>query len=402
MRRRTVLKAISGGAAALAVPSLALSQSRPIKIGQVTDYSGVYRDINGPGEEFAIKLAIQDFNGGKVLGRPVELLTGDHLNKADVASDIAKRFLEVEKVDMMIPSGSSVAALAAHTMARDKGVITNMTSSAAVNFTEQDCSPYGFHWQVDSYAYPRSSVIASGEYARKKWFFISLDNVFGHTSTPVCVAAVQEAGGQVVGTVWHPLNTTDFASFIAQAQSSSADVVVFNSAGTDLIRSLKQAREFGVWQSGQFVVAPILVYTDILAAGLEVAQGMRFADGFYWDANDATRAFAKRFEEKMGRAPGGSHGQVYAAVTHYLQAVDAAKTTETKAVAARMRSQPITSRFWTNTSIRPNGRVVYDLNLMRVKTPAQSKGKFDVAEVFGTVPGDKVFKPLAKTECKLI
>jgi branched-chain amino acid transport system substrate-binding protein len=402
MRRRTLIKTLTGGAAAFALPGLALSQTRPLKIGQLTDYTGAYRDNCGPGEEFAIRLAIQDFNNGKVLGRPIELLVADHLNKADVSTDIAKKWLEADKIDMLLPSGSSVAALAAHSLAREKGVITNITSSAAVNFTEQDCSPLGFHWQVDSYAYPRSAVLASGEYAAKKWFFISIDNVFGHTSTPVCVTAVQEAGGKVVGTVKHPINTTDFASFIAQAQASRADVVVFLTAGSDLIRALKQAREFGVWDSGQFVVAPILVYTDILAAGLQVAQGMRFADGFYWNANDATRAFAKRFQEKEGRAPGGSHAQAYAAVTHYLQAVEAAKTTDSKAVAARMKSQPITSRFWSNASIRPNGRVAYDLHSMRVKTPAQSKGKFDVADVVGTIPGDKVFKPLAKTECKLV
>ena len=402
MRRRDLIKTLGGGAAAFAMPGLALSQTQPLKIGELTDYTGVYRDINGPGEEFAIQLAIKDFNNGKVLGRPIELVVGDHLNKADVASDIAKRWLEVDKIDMLVPSGSSVAALAAHSLAREKGVITNITSAAAVNFTEQDCSPFGFHWQVDSYAYPRSAVLASGDYAKKKWYFISIDNVFGHTSTPVCVAAVQEAGGQVVGTVKHPINTTDFASFIAQAQASRADVVVFLTAGSDLVRALKQAREFGVWAAGQFVVAPILVYNDILAAGLEVTQGMRFADGFYWNTNDATRAFAKRFQDKMGRAPGGSHGQVYAAVTHYLQAVEAVKTTDSKAVASRMKSQPITTPFWTNASIRPNGRVVYDLNLMKVKTPAESKGKFDVAEVLGSVAGDKVFKPLAKTDCKLV
>ncbi|SDZ70360.1 branched-chain amino acid transport system substrate-binding protein [Variovorax sp. YR266] len=402
MQRRSLLKTLSGGAAVLAMPGLTLGQTQPIKIGQLTDYTGVYRDINGPGEEHAIQLAIRDFNQGKVLGRPIELVTGDHLNKADVASDIAKRWLDVEKIGMLLLGGSSVAALAVQSLAREKGAITNITSAAAVNFTEQDCSPYGFHWQVDSYAYARSAVVAAGADAKKRWFFISIDNVFGHTATPVCAAAVQESGGQVVGAVRHPINTTDYASFITQAQAARADVVVFLSAGTDLIRSLKQAREFGVFAAGKTVVAPILVYTDILAAGLDVAQGMRFADGYYWNVNDATRAFAKRYQEKMGSAPGSSHAQAYAAATHYLQAVQAVKGTDVKAVAEQMRKQPITSSFWNNASIRQNGRVVYDLNLMRVLTPAQSKGKFDVAEVFGAVTGDKVFKPLKQTECKLV
>ncbi|CAN5724538.1 ABC transporter substrate-binding protein [soil metagenome] len=402
MQRRDLLKTISGGAAALAIPGLALSQTRPVKIGQLTDYTGIYRDTNGPGEEFAIQMAIKDFNNGTVLGRPIEQIMGDNLNKADVAIDIAKRWIDVDKIDMLIPSGSSVAALAAHSLARERGVITNVTAAAAMNFTEQDCSPLGFHWQVDSYAFPRSSVLASGANAKKKWFFVSLDNVFGNTATPVSIAAVKEAGGQVVGTLKHPLNTTDFASFIAQAQASRADVVSFVSAGTDLMRALKQAREFGVWASGQFVVAPILQFPDIVAAGVEVAQGMRCADAFYWNANDASRAFAKRFQDKMGRPPGGTFAQAYVAVTHYLQAVEAVKSTDAKAVAARMRAQPITTPFWTNSSIRPNGRVVYDLSVMQIKTPAQSKGKFDVADVVDKLAGDQVFRPLAQTECKFV
>ena len=401
MRRRTLIKSITGGAAAFAMPGLTLAQTRPIKIGLVTDYTGPYRDNCGPGEEYAVQMAIQDFNGGKLLGRPVELLVADHLNKADVCTDIAKRWLEIEKVDLLLPSGSSVAALAAHGMARDRGVITNVTAPGAVNFSEKDCSPLGFHWNTDSYAYPRSSVIASGDLARKKWFFISIDNVFGQTSQAVCVAALQEAGGQVVGSAKTPINTTDYASFIAQAQASRADVVVLLNAGTDQVRLMKQAREFGLSAGGQAIVCPSLVYTDLLAAGVETAQGIRFADGVYWDQNDATRAFGKRFFDKIGRMPAGTQGHVYAAVTHYLQAVDAVKTLDSKPVAARYRSQPITSKFYSNTSIRPNGRVMFDLVIMRVKTPAQSRDKFDVAEVVGTIPGEMAFKPLAATECKL-
>jgi len=274
-------------------------------------------------------------------------------------------------------------------------------SAAAVNFTEQNCSPTSFQWGLDTYAYPRSAVLASGDYARKKWFFIAIDNVVGQTGVETCTAAIQEAGGSVVGTVKHPINTTDFASFIVQAQSSKADVVVCLSGGTDQSRMLTQMREFGLQAGGQFVVAPILTYADILAAGLPVAQGIRFADGYYWNANDAARAFAKRFQDKMGRAPGASNAQTYAAVTHYLRAVEAAKTTEGKAVAAQMRSLPVNAPFWRNASIRPNGRVIYDLHVIRVKTPAQSTGKFDVAEVMGSLAGDKVFKPLAQSVCKL-
>jgi branched-chain amino acid transport system substrate-binding protein len=400
MLRRHLIKTLGGGAAALALPGLALSQTRPIKIGLPTDYSGPYRDNNGPGEEYSAQLAIQDFNGGKVLGRPVELLVGDHLNKADVCTEIAKRWLEVDKVDLMIPSGSSVAALAAHTMSRDRGVITMMTASAAINFSEKDCSPLGFHWTMDTYAYPRSAVIASGDLAKKKWFFIAIDNVFGETLLGICNTALKEAGGQMIGSVRHPINTTDFASFIAQAQTSKADAVVFANAGADQVRLLKQAHEFGLRAGGQAIVCPNLVFTDLLAAGMEATQGIKFADTFYWNYNDATRAFSKRFFDKIGRMPAMSQGHIYAAVTHYLQAVEAVKTTESKAVAARFRSQPITSKFYTNTSIRPNGRMVSDLVLMQVKAPAQAKDKFDAADVIGSIPGDKVFKPIAQTECK--
>jgi len=401
MDRRALLKSVAGGAAAFAAPGLALSQTRPLKVGLITDYTGPYRDNNGPGEEYSLQLAIQDHNGGKALGRPVEIMVGDNLNKADIATDIAKRFIEVEKVDVIVSSGSSVASLAVHGMAREKGVITMMPASAASNFTEKDCSPYGFQWVMDTYAYPRSAVIASGELAKKKWFFITLDNVFGETSMGVARQALQEAGGQVAGVVKTPINTTDYASFIAQAQASRADAVAFVNAGTDLSRLLKQSHEFGMRAGGQAIVCPSLVFTDLLAAGLEPTQGIRFAEGFYWNLNDTTRAFSKRFFDKIGRMPAMSQGHAYAAMSHYLQAVEAAKTTESKAVSARYRSNPIKTAFYKNAAIRANGRVVYDVAVLQVKKPSEAKDKFDIATVVGNIPADKVFKPLSASECKL-
>lgn len=400
MRRRSLIQSLSLGAAAMAAPHLVLAQNRPLKIGVVTDYAGIYSDMSGPGEEYGVRMAIEDFKGS-VLGRPIEVMVADHQNKADVATGITKRWIEVDKVDMLIPGGSSSAALAVQGLARENGIVTNVASPGALNFTEQDCSPLGFHWQVDSYTMPRASVLASGV-ANKKWFFIVLDAVFGLSAADGAAAAIKEAGGEVIGTVKHAMNTTDFASFIARAQASRADVIALITSGGDLIRALKQMREFGVQRSGQLVVAPFANITDILGAGLEAAQGMRFADGLYWDQNEATRAYAKRFMDKMGRVPVAGQAYVHAAVTHYLQAVAAVKSTDGKAVAARMRSQPITSRFFSNAAIRSNGRVVFDLNTVRVKSPAQSKGKYDIYEVTGSVPGDKVFKPLAQTECKLV
>jgi branched-chain amino acid transport system substrate-binding protein len=402
LRRRQVLVSASGVAASLAVPRAAFSQTRPVKVGLITDYTGPYRDNNGPGEEYCLNLAVQDHNGGKLLGRPVEVLVGDNLNKADVATDIAKRFIDVEKVDVIVTSGSSVASLAVHGMAREKGVITMMPASAASNFTEKDCSPYGFQWVMDTYAYPRSAVLASGELAKKKWFAITIDNVFGETSMVVVNDTLKELGGQLVGVVKHPYNTTDFASFITQAQASKADVVAFVNAGTDLSRLLKQGNEFGVRAGGQAIVCPSLVFTDLIAAGIEATQGIRFAEGFYWNLNDATRAFSKRFLDKIGRMPAMSQGHAYAAMTHWLQAVEAAKTTEGKVVAPIYRAQPIKTAFYRNTSIRPNGRVVYDVAVLQVKKPSEVKdNKFDVATLEGSIPGDKVFKPLATSACKL-
>ena len=400
MQRRTLIKSIGSGAAALAMPGVGFSQMRPVKIGVITDYTGPYRDNNGPGEEYSINLAIQD-HGGKVLGRSVEVIVGDNLNKADVATDLAKRFIDVEKVDVIVSSGSSVASLAVHGMARDKGVITLMPASAASNFTEKDCSPTGFQWVMDTYAYPRSAVLASGDLAKKKWFLIAIDNVFGETSMGVVNDALKEQGGQIVGVVKHPINTTDFASYIAQAQSSKADAVAFVNAGTDLSRLLKQAAEFGMRAGGQTIVCPSLVFTDLLAAGIEATQGIRFAEGYYWDLNDATRAFGKRFLAKIGRMPAMSQGHAYAAMTHWLQAVDAAKSAEGKVVAPVYRKQPIKTPFYKNASIRPNGRVVYDVAVLQVKKPADVKEKFDVATIVGNIAGDKVFKPQAASVCKL-
>jgi branched-chain amino acid transport system substrate-binding protein len=404
MRRRTLIKSLGGSAAALALPGIALSQAGPIKIGVVTDYTGAYRDNNGPGQEYSLQLAIQDHNGGKLLGRPVELMVGDHQNKADIATDIAKRFIDVEKVAAVIPSGSSVAALAVHGMCRDKGLVTMMDASGATNFTEKDCSPYGFHWVMDTYAYTRSAVIAAGELAKKKWFFIAIDNVFGESSMTVVRAALQETGGQVAGLVKTPINTTDYASFIAQAQASRADVVAMFNAGADLVRLLKQAQEFGLRAGGQTIVCPSLLFTDVVSTGLEATQGIRCVESFYWNLNDATRAFSKRFFDKIGRMPAMSQGHAYAALSHYLQAVEAAKTLETKAVAATYRSLPIKTGFYRNTSIRPNGRVIYDGAVLRVRAPSEmtpDRNKSDLAEVVGSVPADKMFRPAGQTECKL-
>jgi len=401
MRRRTLIQALGGTAASLSIPGVAFSQTRPLKVGLITDYTGPYRDNNGPGEEYSLNLAIQDHNGGKVLGRPVEIIVGDNLNKADVATDLAKRFIDVEKVDVIVSSGSSVASLAVHGMARDKGVITMMPASAASNFTEKDCSPYGFQWVMDTYAYPRSAVLASGELAKKKWFVIAIDNVFGETSLTVVRDTLAESGGQVVGLLKHPINTTDFASYIAQAQASKADAVAFVNAGTDLSRLLKQANEFGMRAGGQAIVCPSLVFTDLLAAGIEATQGIRFAEGFYWNLNDATRAFSKRFLDKIGRMPAMSQGHAYAAMAHYLDAVEATKSTEGKVVAPKYRAQPIKSAFYRNASIRANGRVVYDVAVLQVKKPAEVKDKFDVATLEGSIAGDKVFRPAATSVCKL-
>jgi branched-chain amino acid transport system substrate-binding protein len=401
MRRRSLIQSIGGGAAALVVPHFALSQTGPIKIGLITDYTGPYRDNVGPGEEYMLNLAIQDHNGGKLMGRPVQIVVGDHLNKADVATDIAKRFIDVEKVDMICSSGSSVASLAVHGMARDKGVITLMPASAASNFTEKDCSPTGFQWVMDTVAYPRAAVIASGELAKKKWFAIPIDNVFGETSMTIVREILAETGGQVVGVAKTPINTTDYASFIAQAQASKADVVAFINAGADLIRLLKQASEFGMRAGGQTIVAPSLLFTDLLAVGNEVAQGIRFGESFYWNYNDATRAISKRFLDKIGRMPAMSQGHAYAAMTHWLQAVEAAKTTDGKTVAPIYRRQPIKTGFYKNASIRPNGRVVYDVNVLQVRKPSEVKDKHDLAEVVGEIASSRVFKPASASVCKL-
>lgn len=404
MQRRTLIKTLTGSAAALAIPRFALSQSGPIKLGQITDYTGPYRDNNGPGEEYSLQLAIQDHNGGKLLGRPVELIVGDHLNKADIATEIAKKMVDVDKVAAMVPSGSSVAALAVHGMCRDKGLITMMGASAATNFTEKDCSPWGFHWVMDTYAYPRSAVAAAGELAKKKWYFIAIDNVFGETSMATMRKALQETGGQVAGLVKTPLNTTDYASFIAQAQASKAEVVCVLNAGADQIRVLKQLLEFGVRAGGQTIVAPSLLFTDVVAVGLEATQGIRCAESFYWNQNDPARAFSRRFFAKIGRMPAMSQGHHYAAMAHYLQAVEAAKTTETKAVAAAYRSLPDKSGFYRNLAIRPNGRVIYDVNVLRIRAPSEMTAgldKNDMAEVVGSISADKVFRAPGETECKL-
>ena len=395
----TSLSAAGLLAAVLAGPALA--QQTPLKIGVLTDFQSVYSDIGGAGNVEATKMAIEEF-GGSIFGKPIELVTADALNKANVAATITRKWYEAENVDMIIDMPTSATALAGMEMSKQFEKIMIVTDAASSDITGKSCSPYTLHWTYDTYANAHTVGSAIVKNGGDTWFFITADYVFGHSIERDTGDVVRAAGGKVLGSARHPLNTPDFSSFLLQAQSSKAKIVGLANGGGDTINAIKQAAEFGLTKSGQRL-SPLLAFvTDIDSVGLETAQGLLLAEAFYWDLNDDTRAFAKRFMERTKRVPTSAQAGVYSSVTHYLQAVKAAGTTDAAAVMKVMKETPINDMFAKNGRIREDGRMVHDMYLFEVKKPSESKGRWDDYKLLATVPGDQAFQPLADSRCPLV
>jgi len=398
-RRLGLLAAGSISASAVSRRSSAAG-SAPVKIGTLTDRSGPYSDPAGVGEEVALRLAIEDF-GGKALGKPIEVVVADHQNKPDIAGTFARRWFDVDGVTAIMPGGASPCALAVQGIARDQGKTTVVAGPSADSLYGAQCSPTGTHWSPDTYSMPRASALSAGEDLKKKWFLIVVDYVTGALVAANLADAVQKGGGTVVGTVKHPFGSSDFSSFLLTAAGSGADVIGLVSFGTDLTNLLKGAGEFGI--AGQRkLVAPYVIYTDLLGVDIASIQGLRFADGFYWNLNDATRAFTERFQKVIGRPPGAGQGMTYVAATHYLQAVEKMGSTDGIIIGKAMRDMPVTSKFVANATVRPDGRVIYDLNLMAIKKTENSKNRFDLYDIIGSVPGAEVFRPIADGGCPFL
>lgn len=397
-----------GGGCCMIVPALVLGLSSavlaaelaPLRIGVLTDMNGPYGDAAGPGSVTAARLAVAEF-GATVLGRKIEILGADHQNKPDLGVNIARTWFDTEGVDMVTDLTNSSVALAVQALATEKKRINLVTSTATTAITNEACSQTAAHWTFDSYALTAGTGRALVESGAKKWFFITADYTFGANLQKTAAREIIRAGGQVLGSVVAPLNNTDFAAQLLSAQASGADVIGLANAGADTANAVKQAVEFGVTRK-QKLAAFLPFITDIAAIGLPSAQGLILTTAYYWDRDDSSREFARRFFAERKVVPTMIHAGTYSAVLHYLRAVRDAGTTDAATVSAKMRATRVKDAVFADGYIRADGRMVHDMYLVQVKTPAESKGPWDLYTVLRTIPGEQAFQPLAEGSCKLV
>jgi branched-chain amino acid transport system substrate-binding protein len=384
---KPTLAAVAAGLALAAFSGAANAQISDdvVKIGVLTDMSSLYADATGKGSLAAVEMAVADY-GGKVKGKPVEVIAADHQNKPDVGINIARNWYDNEKVDAIFDVPTSSVALPISALTREKNRI-NINS---------------VHWTYDTYALSNVAGKAMVKRGEDTWFFITADYAFGMALERDAANVVKESGGKVLGDVRHPLNSSDFSSFLLQAQASKAKVIGLANAGGDTTNALKQAAEFGITQGGQKMIALLQEITDTHALGAKATQGLIVTDAFYWDMNDETRAFSKRFNDKVGHMPSMIQAGLYSATMHYLKAIEAIGTDEAPKVMAQMRATPINDFFAKNGKIRIDGRMVHDMYLFEVKKPEESKGEWDLYKLIATVPGDEAFRPLDKGGCPLV
>ena len=373
-----------------------------VKIGVLTDLSGLYADISGKGSVEAVKMAVEDF-GGKVLGKPIEVIFADHQNKADIASIKAREWIDTEKVDMIQDLVSSATAIAAVKVAAEKKRIAIVNGAASSRLSNEDCTAYSIHYTYDTVALANGTGKAVVKQGGDTWFFLTADYAFGKSLEKDVTEVVKANGGKVLGSVAHPLNTSDFSSFLLQAQSSGAKIIGLANAGGDTINSIKAANEFGILKSGKQRLAGLLVFiTDVHALGLPATQGLYATEGFYWDLNDETRKWSDRFFKRTGKMPSMVQAGDYSSTMHYLKAVQAAGTDDSDAVIKKMKETPVNDFFAKNGQIREDGRMVHDMYLVQVKTPAESKKPWDYYNVRATIPGNEAYRPLALSTCPLV
>ena len=389
----TALLCLSLGASAQSGP--------PVRIGLIVDQSGVYSAITGKGSITAAQMAL-DEAGGQVLGRKVELLTFDHQSKADSAAAKAREWYD-NGVDAIQDVGGSAAALAVLSIAKEKGKVLVMSGPASDRITGDMCGPTVAHWAYNSYALANTVGKAAAEKIGKQWYFLTADYSGGYDIVKATTQAIGTVGGKVIGETRHPLNGSDFSSAVVQAQASKADVIGLANFGNDLVNSIKAAREFGITPESKQKLASLLMYiNDVHSVGLRTAQGMLLSEAFYWDMNDETRAFSKKYFAKVNAMPNMSQMGAYSSVKHYLKAVEAAGSTDAKAVMAKMREMPINDVFTKNGRLREDGMMVHDMYLFQVKSPQESKAPWDYYKVISTVPADKAFLPLSESACPLV
>ncbi|MHA7682330.1 ABC transporter substrate-binding protein [Cupriavidus sp. PET2-C1] len=370
-----------------------------VKIGYITDMSGLYADIDGPGGLEAIKMAIED-NGGKVLGKPIELVSADHQNKADIAASKAREWMDQQGLDVLIGGTNSATGLAMNKVASEKKKVYFNIGAGSARLTNEECSPYTVHYAYDTVALAKGTGSAVVKQGGKSWFFLTADYAFGHSLENDTAAVVKANGGTVVGSVRHPLSASDFSSFLLQAQSSKAQILGLANAGGDTINSIKAAKEFGITKTMK--IAGLLMFiNDIHSLGLKNTEGLLMTDSWYWDMNDDTRKFAARFFTKMKKMPSSLQAADYSAAHTYLKAVEAAKTDDPDKVMAELKKMKIND-FYTKGYIRQDGRGIHDMYLMQVKSPAESKKPWDYLKVVATIPGEQAFTTVAESKCAMM
>jgi branched-chain amino acid transport system substrate-binding protein len=397
-------KSLAAVLMALSAAAQAQISDGVVKVGVLTDMAGTYSGMGGAGSVVAAKMAVEDCLKAECKGLKIEVVSADHQNKADIASAKAREWLDRDKVDVLADLTNSAGALAIQKLIKEKGGVALYSGPATTRLTNEDCAANGFHWMFDTYSAASGTAAALTRQGAKSWYFVTVDYAFGHSLEKEASEVVKSYGGNVVGNVRHPLNASDFSSFLLQAQASKAQIIGLSNGAQDTVNAIKAAREFGIGSDkNQQLAALLLFLTDVHAMGLNTAQGLIFSDGFYWNMDDETRAFAARFEKlHKGFKPTMVQAGVYSSVLHYLKSVAAAKTDDWKVVTQKMRELPIKDPVMRNATIRPDGRVAHDMYLFQVKKPSESKGPWDYYNLVSTIPAQIAFKPLKDSTCPLV
>ncbi|MCA1972396.1 MAG: ABC transporter substrate-binding protein [Caenispirillum sp.] len=396
-----VAAVLPGSAAAAEAAEAARPSDGVVRIGVLNDRSGVYADISGEGSVVAARMAVEEF-AGRVLGVPVEVVFEDHRNDPARAASVARTWAVEQGVDAVADIPNSGAMLAVQEVGRETRTIVLAVGAAATAFTGEKCSPYGFHWAYDTYALAKGTATAIVKDGGKTWYNIVVDYAFGHALDAETKRFVAAAGGIVVGGSHHPLGAPDLSSLLLQAQARGVDVIGLVNAGADTVLAVKQAAEFGITPGPQKLAAMLIFLQNIHALGLDAAQGLLLTTGFYWNLNEATRAWSARFYGRTGQMPSMIHAGVYSAVRHYLKAVEAAGTDDPDAVQAQMRALPVADMFAPKGVVRADGRMVHDMYLMQAKTPAESTGEWDLLKLVRVIPGAEAYRPLKDGNCPLV
>jgi branched-chain amino acid transport system substrate-binding protein len=405
MKTNVFTSLLLGTAIGLVATSSAFAQDKTVKIGALSDQSGLYADLGGPGSTLAAQMAIED-SGLTAKGWKIDVISGDHQNKPDVGVNIARQWFDVEKVDVIVDVPNSGVALAVSNLVKEKNGVFLNSGAGTSDLTNAQCTPNTIHWTYDTYTLAHGTGTALTKTGGDSWFFITADYAFGAALERDTTAAVTASGGKVLGGVKAPISTADFSSFLLQAQASKAKVIGLANAGADTTNSIKQAAEFGITSGGQKLAALLLFITDVHSLGLKAAQGLNFTETFYWDLNDASRAFGKRFQDRMKNRnmPSMVQAGVYSSLLHYFKALEAlgGNPHDGAKVVAKMKEMPTDDPLFGKGSIQPNGRTIHPAYLFEVKAPAESKGPWDYYKLVSTIPADQAFTPLSESKCALL